>query len=368
MAKAKTVFFCNACGHESPKWMGRCPGCNEWNTFSEELVDKGQKRAGMIGDDIPAKLIDQIEVSEGERLLSGLTELDRVLGGGIIPASLVLAGGDPGIGKSTLLLQMAGKLSMDGYTVLYVSAEESAAQIRLRAQRLDVSGDNLFVLAQTRIESITSQIEKLKPTVVIIDSIQTVYSSELPSAPGSVAQVRECSSQFMRIAKTSGSSVFLVGHVTKEGSLAGPRVLEHMVDTVLYFEGERQNSYRILRAVKNRFGSTNEIGIFEMGSEGMRQVVNPSEIFLSGESTNAAGSVVACTMEGTRPVLIEIQSLVSPTVFGNPRRMTSGIDYNRAVMLLAVLEKKVGVMLNNQDVYINVVGGLKIVETAVDLV
>jgi DNA repair protein RadA/Sms len=367
LAKDRTVFFCTACGYESAKWMGRCPGCDAWNTFAEERIAPNQGRGVRAAAETPACLLDQVQTQEGARVSTGMAELDRVLGGGIIPASLVLTGGDPGIGKSTLLLQAAGNLCAAGYRALYVSAEESAAQIRLRARRLHISGGELYVLAQTRIERILEEIEKLGPAMVVVDSIQTVYSEQLPSAPGSVGQVRECAMRLLHEAKESGAAVFLVGHVTKEGALAGPRVLEHMVDTVLYFEGEHHNAYRILRAAKNRFGSTNEIGIFEMVSEGMRQVGNPSELFLSGGRPDAPGSAVVCTMEGTRPVLVEVQALVSPTAFGMPRRMSTGIDYGRAVMLLAVLEKKAGLGLHDKDVYVNVAGGLRIVETAADL-
>jgi DNA repair protein RadA/Sms len=368
VAKAKTVFFCGSCGYESSKWMGRCPGCGEWNTFIEEKTPPpGADRGWDAFEQRPAQLLREIPAEEGRRVSSGMTELDRVLGGGIIPASLVLCGGDPGIGKSTLLLQMAGHLSAAGHRALYVTAEESAAQIRMRAARLNVNGDALYILAQTRLEAILDQIARIRPAAVVVDSIQTVYSGQSPSAPGSVSQVRECAMELLQTAKSSGAAIFLVGHVTKEGTLAGPRVLEHMVDTVLYFEGERQHAFRILRAAKNRFGSTNEIGIFEMESGGMTQVVNPSEIFLSGERADVPGSVATCTMEGARPVLVEVQALISPTAFGTPRRMTTGMDYNRAVMLLAVLEKKAGLSLQNQDVYVNVAGGLRIVETAADL-
>ncbi|WP_246945463.1 DNA repair protein RadA [Bacillus pinisoli] len=371
MAKRKTKFICQACGYESPKWMGKCPGCSAWNTFTEEMEPSKSGRkltfTASVGEGMskPIKLKD-VETVQEPRIKTDITEFNRVLGGGIVRGSLVLIGGDPGIGKSTLLLQISSYLASN-QSVLYISGEESVKQTKLRAERLHVSSDSLYVLSETDLELITKSIEDTNPSFVVVDSIQTIFHPEVQSAPGSVSQVRECTSELMRIAKTKGIAIFIVGHVTKEGAIAGPRLLEHMVDTVLYFEGERHHSYRILRAVKNRFGSTNEMGIFEMKEEGLEEVLNPSEIFLEERSKGAAGSTVVASMEGTRPVLVEIQALVSPTSFGNPRRMATGLDVNRVSLLMAVLEKRVGLLLQNQDAYLKVAGGVKLDEPAIDL-
>ncbi len=341
MTKGKTsVFFCTSCGYESKKWMGQCPGCKEWNTFSEELIDSSlAKKAGgkaVRNTASPSKLSD-IDSSEELRIKSGIFELDRVLGGGIVKGSMVLVGGDPGIGKSTLLLQLCRNLANSGIEVLYVSGEESLRQIKHRAERIGEINDNFKLYCETNLENIRQTAEREKPVVMVIDSIQTMYNEEITSAPGSVSQVRESTSVLLQIAKGTGITVFIVGHVTKEGAVAGPRVLEHMVDTVLYFEGDRYASYRILRAVKNRFGSTNEIGVFEMKNEGLTEVLNPSEYMLSGKPKEVSGSIVACSMEGSRPILIEIQALVCKTSFGIPRRTAVGIDINRVNLLMAVL-------------------------------
>ncbi|MBM7663391.1 DNA repair protein RadA/Sms [Bacillus mesophilus] len=371
MVKRKTKFTCQACGYESAKWMGKCPGCGAWNTLTEELEPSKSGRkltftaSANEGMSKPIKLKD-VETIQEPRIKTDITEFNRVLGGGIVRGSLVLIGGDPGIGKSTLLLQISSYLASK-QNVLYISGEESVKQTKLRAERLDVSSDSLYVLSETDLELITKSIEETDPAFVVVDSIQTIYHPEVQSAPGSVSQVRECTAELMRIAKTKGIAIFIVGHVTKEGAIAGPRLLEHMVDTVLYFEGERHHSYRILRAVKNRFGSTNEMGIFEMKEEGLEEVLNPSEIFLEERSKGAAGSTVVASMEGTRPVLVEIQALVSPTSFGNPRRMATGLDVNRVSLLMAVLEKRVGLLLQNQDAYLKVAGGVKLDEPAIDL-
>lgn len=370
MAKGKkTAFFCQSCGYESAKWMGQCPGCKEWNTFVEELpVSKSTgKNAGntMVKND-PVSL-RQIDLKEDASLSSGLVELDRVLGGGIVEGSLVLVGGDPGIGKSTLLLQMCRHLAQKGIKVLYISGEESLRQIKLRARRIGEFTDALLLLCETSLGVIEQVIERQKPQAVIIDSIQTMYNEEIASAPGSVSQVRESTSVLLQIAKGKGVSIFIVGHVTKEGNVAGPRVLEHMVDTVLYFEGDRHASYRILRSVKNRFGSTNEIGVFEMRDTGLVEVKNPSDFLLDGRPQDASGSVVACSMEGTRPILIEVQALVCKTNFGIPRRTAAGADFNRVNLLMAVLEKRLGLNLANCDAYVNIAGGIKMHEPAIDL-
>ncbi|WP_284140989.1 MULTISPECIES: DNA repair protein RadA [unclassified Virgibacillus] len=369
MAKRKTKFICQECGYESAKWMGKCPGCNTWNTLVEEVEATGKQSGfarGVKSVGKPEKITSIVSQKE-PRITTSLKEFDRVLGGGIVPGSLVLIGGDPGIGKSTLLLQISSELAHKDLSVLYISGEESARQTKLRADRLGISADQLYVLAETNLLDISNQIEALQPSFVVIDSIQTIYREEVTSAPGSVSQVRECTGELMRIAKMNNIPIFIVGHVTKEGAIAGPRLLEHMVDAVLYFEGERHHTYRILRGVKNRFGSTNEMGIFEMKEEGLREVLNPSEIFLEERSEGAAGSTVVASMEGTRPVLVEIQALVSPSSFGNPRRMATGIDHNRVPLLMAVLEKRVGLMLQNQDAYIKVAGGVKLDEPAIDL-
>lgn len=368
MGKIKTKFFCQQCGQESLKWVGKCPGCGEWNTMVEEVAVKERSTPGLSAPKGTKPLrLDSISLGEETRWPSGSKELDGVLGGGIVPGSLILVGGDPGIGKSTLLLQTANAISNQGMTVVYASGEESDRQIAMRAQRLDANSGNLYVIAETNLDVIEGYLAALKPGVLIIDSIQTVYREEISSAPGSVGQVRECTAHLLRMAKMSGTAIFLVGHVTKEGSIAGPRVLEHMVDTVLYFEGERNLSFRILRAVKNRFGSTNEIGIFEMTGSGLLEVANPSEMFLSRQPKGEAGSVVTVSMEGTRPVLVELQALVTQTNFGMPRRMTAGVDFNRVVLLSAVLEKRVGLHLGNQDIYVNAAGGVKLTEPAIDL-
>ncbi|MCX8002899.1 MAG: DNA repair protein RadA [Anoxybacillus mongoliensis] len=371
MVKRKTKFVCQHCGYETAKWMGKCPGCDSWNAMVEETeVVKHHNRAlFMHTEGIAAKpvSITTVETTQEPRIDTKFTEFNRVLGGGIVRGSLVLIGGDPGIGKSTLLLQICAQLASDTHPVLYISGEESVKQTKLRAERLDVTAEHLYVLSETNLEHIIQTIDEMKPAFVVIDSIQTIYRSEITSAPGSVSQVRECTAELMRLAKTKGIAIFIVGHVTKEGALAGPRILEHMVDTVLYFEGERHHTYRILRAVKNRFGSTNEIGIFEMKEMGLTEVKNPSEIFLEERSKGAAGSTVVASMEGTRPVLVEIQALVSPTSFGTPRRMATGIDHNRVSLLMAVLEKRVGLLLQNQDAYLKVAGGIKLDEPAIDL-
>lgn len=369
MAKGKkSVFFCQNCGHEESKWLGQCPVCRQWNTFVEEKVclSKGTDSSKLVREMVPVTL-KSIRTDKEDRKQTGIAELDRVLGGGIVPGSLVLVGGDPGIGKSTLLLQVCQRLAADQQKILYISGEESLKQIKLRADRMGSFSEDLYVLCETNIETIRLAIEKEKPSLVVIDSIQTMYSEEVASAPGSVSQVREATNIFMQIAKGMGISVFIVGHVTKEGTVAGPRVLEHMVDTVLYFEGDRHASYRILRGVKNRFGSTNEIGVFEMRRDGLREVANPSEFMLNGRPENASGSVVACSMEGTRPILLEIQALVCRTNFGMPRRTAAGTDYNRVNLLMAVLEKRMGLPLSNYDAYVNIAGGMRINEPALDL-
>lgn len=366
--KNKTVFFCKECGFESVKWLGQCPGCREWNTFVEEPVTKtttGKERVG-IRERKPSRL-SEISVTEEERTLTGIGEFDRVLGGGIVTGSLVLVGGDPGIGKSTLLLQMCKHLAAAGKNVLYVSGEESVKQIKMRADRLGDFKNELLLLSETDLDIVAEIVESQKPDVVIIDSIQTMYREEVGSAPGSVSQVRETTGVLMRLAKDLAISVFVVGHVTKEGVVAGPRVLEHMVDTVLYFEGDGSASYRFLRGVKNRFGSTNEIGVFEMRGSGLAEVANPSEYMLQGKPENEPGSVVACSMEGTRPILIEVQALVCQTNFNMPRRTAAGTDYNRVNLLMAVIEKRLGIRLGDCDAYINVAGGMRINEPALDL-
>lgn len=364
--------MCQACGYESPKWMGRCPGCGEWNKMVEEteVIGKQPKRSfqhSAPGTSSKAAAITTIKTEQEPRVTTKMQELNRVLGGGVVPGSLILIGGDPGIGKSTLLLQVSAQLAVGNQKVLYISGEESIKQTKLRADRLHVSSPELYIYAETNLESIHQTIEDISPDFVVVDSIQTVYHPEVTSAPGSVSQVRECTAELMRIAKTKGIAIFIVGHVTKEGAIAGPRLLEHMVDTVLYFEGERHHTYRILRAVKNRFGSTNEMGIFEMKEAGLEEVANPSEIFLEERSKGASGSTVVASMEGTRPVLVEIQALISPTSYGNPRRMATGIDHNRVSLLMAVLEKRVGLLLQNQDAYLKVAGGVKLDEPAIDL-
>ncbi|MDD7403238.1 MAG: DNA repair protein RadA [Butyribacter sp.] len=366
--KSKTVFFCKECGYESPKWMGQCPGCKEWNTFVEEPVVKtatGKERVRVEKRE-PSKL-SEVSITREERTLTGIQELDRVLGGGIVTGSLVLVGGDPGIGKSTLLLQMCRELVAKNKKVLYVSGEESLKQIKMRADRLGEFAQDLLLLSETDLDMVVETISEVKPDIVIIDSIQTMYREEIGSAPGSVGQVRETTGALLRLAKGMAISIFVVGHVTKEGVVAGPRVLEHMVDTVLYFEGDGSASYRFLRGVKNRFGSTNEIGVFEMRSDGLAEVANPSEYMLQGKPEHEAGSVVACSIEGTRPILIEVQALVCQTNFNMPRRTAAGTDYNRVNLLMAVIEKRLGLRLGDCDAYINVAGGMRIHEPALDL-
>lgn len=370
MAKGKTtIFFCQNCGHESAKWMGQCPGCREWNTFVEELVDKKSVgNAKMSGTDTAKAVpLSAIEMTRDKRVSTDIGELDRVLGGGIVQGSLVLVGGDPGIGKSTLLLQVCRNLSLQKIKVLYISGEESLQQIKIRAERIGQFEDSLSLLCETNLDTIQKVIDREKPQIVIIDSIQTMYNETVASAPGSVSQVRESTGILMQIAKGMGISIFIVGHVTKEGVVAGPRVLEHMVDTVLYFEGDRHAAYRILRGVKNRFGSTNEIGVFEMRQDGLTEVENPSEYMLSGKPEGASGSVVACSMEGTRPILLEVQALVCHSNFGIPRRTAAGTDFNRVNLLMAVLEKRLGLSLGNCDAYINIAGGIRMNEPAIDL-
>ena len=368
MAKAKTVFFCSECGHESSKWLGQCPACKSWNTFVEEKQSV-TKKGGAKPRRASASPMNMSEVSikSEERIPTGIGELDRVLGGGIVTGSLSLVGGDPGIGKSTLLLQVCRNLVNAKRKVLYVSGEESAHQIKMRAERIGAFEDELLLFRETILEEILEGIRKVRPEFVVIDSIQTMFSEELTAAAGSVSQVREVTAQMMRIAKEENIAVFIVGHVTKEGVVAGPRTLEHMVDTVLYFEGEREAAYRILRGVKNRFGSTNEIGVFEMCADGLTEVENPSKMMLNGRPVDASGSVVVCSLEGTRPILIEIQALISPTSFQMPRRTAVGIDYNRVNLLMAVLEKRVGLQLGGCDAYVNLAGGMRLGEPAIDL-
>ncbi|HXI09983.1 MAG TPA: DNA repair protein RadA [Thermodesulfobacteriota bacterium] len=368
MAKAKTIYSCQSCGHASYRWLGRCPDCNGWNTFVEERVapEKKKSAAGGLSGSTPLP-ISKLNMAEEDRVSTGLPELDRVLGGGLVPGSAVLIGGDPGIGKSTLLLQAMGRFASAGHRVLYVSGEESMRQIRLRGERLGALSEDLLVYSETSLENILSTIKDSAPGVVVIDSVQTVATDELESSPGSVSQVREVSARLISCVKKMEIPLFLVGHVTKDGSIAGPKVLEHMVDTVLYFEGERGHAFRILRAVKNRFGSVMEIGVFEMKESGLAEVRNPSEIFLAERPEGASGSAVVSSLEGTRTILVEVQSLVCPTLFGVPRRTVSGVDQNRVALLAAVLEKKAGVALANHDIFIKVAGGLRLDEPAIDL-
>ena len=369
MAKAKSVFFCQTCGYESSKWMGQCPGCREWNTFVEETVVSGNvgKKKAAIGKIEEPTLLSKVSSETSVRISTGIEEFDRVLGGGIVHGSMVLVGGDPGIGKSTLLLQMCLLLALKNHKVLYISGEESLQQIKIRADRLGTFEGDLLMFCETDLEIIQEVIERNKPELVVIDSIQTMCKGDVSAAPGSVSQVRESTGVFMKIAKTLGITVFIVGHVTKEGVVAGPRVLEHMVDTVLYFEGERHAVYRILRSVKNRFGSTNEIGVFEMGQKGLSEVLNPSQYLLDGRPEGASGSVVACLMEGTRPVMVEVQALVCRTNFNMARRTAAGMDYNRVNLLMAVIEKRLGMSLANWDAYVNIAGGMKLNAPALDL-
>lgn len=367
MAKGKkSVFFCQNCGHEEKKWLGQCPMCKEWNTFVEETISEGVSFSKTVSR-ADVVTLSSVKTDSEERTKTGIEELDRVLGGGIVQGSLILVGGDPGIGKSTLLLQVCQKLSQKKHQVLYISGEESLKQIKLRAMRMGEFTDELSLLCETNLNTVRGVIERRKPEIVIIDSIQTMYSEDVISAPGSVSQVRESTNVLMQLAKGLNISIFIVGHVTKEGTVAGPRVLEHMVDTVLYFEGDRHASYRILRGVKNRFGSTNEIGVFEMRQSGLQEVKNPSEFMLNGKPEGASGSVVACSMEGTRPILLEIQALVCQSGFGMPRRTAAGTDYNRVNLLMAVLEKRMGLPLFNYDAYVNIAGGIKMNEPAIDL-
>ena len=366
--KQKTIYSCQQCGMQSPKWMGKCPDCGQWNTLVEETVTvakKGGRTVPLRSESSPVKLAE-VSATDEDRMLCGIAEFDRVLGGGLVPGSLTLLGGDPGIGKSTLLLQAAGRWTQHG-PVLYVTAEESTRQVKLRAGRLDVTAENLYLLAETSLEGVLERVRELKPAFLVVDSIQTVFTAALESAPGSVSQVRECAGRLMHLAKGEGVPTFIVGHVTKDGSIAGPRMLEHMVDTVLYFEGDAGHPYRVLRAVKNRFGSTNEIGVFEMKDIGLNEVPNPSELFLAERPADAAGSVVVPAIEGTRPILVELQALVSGAAYGNPQRKAMGIDANRVALLVAVLEKKVGYALLSQDIFLNIAGGVKLAEPAVDL-
>lgn len=369
MAKIKTSYICSECGFESPKWYGKCPSCGEWNTLNEELNSQQTKNSfsNSFSTVNQVLALDDICGENDERIPTKIEEFDRVLGGGIVKGSLVLLSGDPGIGKSTILLQICQNLGSKGHKILYVSGEESANQIKLRAVRIGVTTNNLFILSQTDLATIVECIKAEKPDIVIIDSIQTMVYEQVNSSAGSITQVRECTNVFMHTAKGLGIPIFIVGHVNKDGAIAGPKVLEHIVDTVLYFEGERNYSYRILRGVKNRFGSTNEIGVFEMTADGLKEVLNPSLMMISGRPKNTSGTCVACVMEGTRPILAEVQGLVCATGFGTPRRMSTGFDYNRMSMLLAVLEKRAGYFFNNMDAYVNVVGGLKLDEPAADL-
>jgi len=377
MAKIRTKYVCQNCGYENPKWLGKCPECLQWNTFVEETevkespkeraVKERAIRSSFNTNTRPVK-INSIEVQKDERFSTLIPELDRVLGGGIIPGSLILVGGDPGIGKSTLLLQVSNNIAKSGKKLLYVSGEESESQIKMRAKRLGVdSEDNIYIYTENNILAIEGQIDLLQPDVIIVDSIQTMVSPEINAAPGTVSQIKEGTSRFMTISKTKSIATFIVGHVTKEGSLAGPKLLEHMVDTVLYFEGERYNTYRLLRAVKNRFGSTNELGVFEMRANGLEELENPSKVLISEKPEDAAGSIIVSTLEGTRSMLLELQALVATTNFGYPRRTTTGVDNNRVALILAVLEKVVGLQIQNQDVFVNIIGGLKINEPSMDL-
>jgi DNA repair protein RadA/Sms len=366
-AKVQFQFVCQNCGNSSPRWLGKCPACDEWNSYVEEKIEKQRTpRMKELRGSSPLS-ITRIESGKEERIKTKIGELDRVLGGGFVPGSVVLVGGDPGIGKSTLALQMLNNIGISNMNVLYVTGEESPDQVKMRAERIGIGSDKLFVFSETLVENIIEQLEKLSPVVVVVDSIQTTYTGDFPSAPGSVGQIRECTAKLMRYSKANGTAVFLVGHVTKEGTIAGPKVLEHLVDTVLYFEGGREHPHRILRAVKNRFGSTNEIGVFEMNESGLQEVKNPSEIFLSERPLGASGSVVTPSLEGTRPILVEIQALVSPCNFGVPRRTTIGLDYNRVSLLVAVLEKRAGLHILSQDIFMNVAGGVRVEEPAIDL-
>ncbi|ANZ61523.1 DNA repair protein RadA [Secundilactobacillus paracollinoides] len=370
MAKAKTQFICQNCGYQAPRFLGRCPNCGKWNTLVEEVVESAAapvSHATVSGTLAKPEKLAAVSTEKEPRIKTQMAELNRALGGGVVPGSLVLIGGDPGIGKSTLLLQVSGQLSQTGGTVLYVSGEESANQIKMRANRLSVASDNLYLYPETDMGRIKENIASMKPDYVVIDSVQTMSEPDIQSAVGSVSQIREVTAELMRIAKTQGVTIFVVGHVTKGGAIAGPKILEHMVDTVLYFEGDLHHTYRILRAVKNRFGSTNELGIFEMQEDGLQEVKNPSEIFLEERLEDATGSSIVVSMEGTRPILVEIQALITPSVFGNAQRTASGVDRNRVSLIMAVLEKRASIMLQNQDAYIKAAGGVKLDEPAIDL-
>lgn len=366
MAKVKTIFVCSECGYESPKWLGKCPACNSWNAFYEEKEQKVNTLDGKTKEATKPKALNTVEGKADIRVSTGYRELDSVLGGGLVKGSLVLVGGEPGIGKSTLILQLCAKLSKDG-KVLYVSGEESAEQVKIRADRLGIVSENIMFLGETDIDAIDNEITNMNPKLVVIDSIQTMYSSDITSAPGTVSQVREITARVMRVCKQNQITTIIIGHVTKDGNIAGPRVLEHMVDTVLYIEGERYFSYRMVRSVKNRFGSTNEIGMFEMQNEGMCEVTNPSSILITEGNDKYSGSVIICTIEGTRPLLVEVQALTTMSVYGIPKRTANGIDFNKLALLIAVLEKRSNLSLGNQDVYLNVVSGMRISEPAVDL-
>ena len=363
---AKFLFVCQSCGHQTPKWLGRCPDCGQWNSFVEELTQQGTKGLPSFAMGQPQP-IDSISLDPELRLKTGLPEFDRTLGGGVVPGSMVLIGGDPGIGKSTLLLQVVARLSKEGLKALYLSGEESPQQIKIRAERLSIRAENLFLLTGTCIEHLFERMDELQPNLLVVDSIQTVYTEALPSAPGSVGQVREVSTRLLNWAKKTGIPTFLIGHVTKDGAIAGPKVLEHLVDTVLYFEGDNSHAFRILRAVKNRYGSTNEIGVFEMKDSGLEEVGNPSRIFLEERPEAASGSVVIPCLEGTRPLLLEIQALVGPSPFGMPRRTAIGVDHNRISLLVAVLGKRMGIEMGDQDIFVNVAGGMRVDEPAADL-
>ncbi|MFQ5432171.1 MAG: DNA repair protein RadA [Nitrospinota bacterium] len=371
MKKARSVYVCQSCGSRHLKWIGKCPDCGEWNTLVEELIVKpssrrsGSMTGAALSESKPRPLFE-LSVKDGGRTSTGMAEMDRVLGGGIVDGSLVLIGGDPGIGKSTLVLQLCGKIA-DGRSVLYVSGEESARQIKMRADRLGINSPSLLILTETNVEHIAAQVDAIKPALVVIDSIQTVFTDELGAAPGSVGQLRESTARLMQTCKSLNVPFFLVGHVTKDGAIAGPRVLEHMVDTVLYFEGDRDHYFRVLRSVKNRFGSTHEIGVFEMGESGLAEVKNPSEYLVSGRTEPVSGSVIACTLSGTRPILVELQALVTPTNFGNPRRTAVGFDYNRIVLLSAILQKRAGLMLDSEDIYVSASGGVRVDDPGSDL-
>ena len=369
MAKTKTVYFCSECGNETPKWQGRCPGCGAWNTLQEHIekpAAPGRAKAAPVGVSRIPKRLHEVDTGSEIRFSTGMGELDRVLGGGAVAGSLVLVGGAPGIGKSTLLLQICNQLCRER-SVLYISGEESERQLKLRAQRLNVTPENLYILSETRLSDVMEAVESTKPDILIVDSVQTLYNEENESSPGSVSQVKDCTMSMMQLSKTQGITVFVVGHINKDGAIAGPKVLEHMVDCVLYFEGDPNSSYRLLRAAKNRFGSTNEIGVFEMGDSGLIEVPNPSQMLLEGRPQGASGTCVACVMEGTRPVLAEVQALVTKTTFNVPRRAADGFDFNRAVLLMAVAEKRAGMKLNVFDAYINVIGGLRLDEPGADL-